>query len=106
MYAGIVNSLKQIVISAMKYFRYSINPLISYSFMIIGLMLFIPAIFVSVSPGFDYLLSSVAEDGKPVLSEDRIDLANQLYEDEMLPNEVSHCNQDEDGIHWLTPPPS
>ncbi|MCK5375378.1 MAG: winged helix-turn-helix transcriptional regulator [Alphaproteobacteria bacterium] len=92
MYTVIVNSLKQIVISAMKYFRYSINPLISYSFMIIGLMLFIPALFVSVSPGFDHLLSSVAEDGKPVLSEDGIDLANQLYEDEMLPNQAHYQN--------------
>jgi hypothetical protein len=54
----IVNSIKSIIIVIIKSIRQWINPLFSYSFMVVGLMLFIPAVFISVSPGFDLLFNS------------------------------------------------
>ncbi|TQD25871.1 winged helix-turn-helix domain-containing protein [Methanolobus vulcani] len=54
----IVNSIKSIIIVIIEAIRQWINPLFSYSFMVVGLMLFIPAVFISVSPGFDLLFNS------------------------------------------------
>lgn len=77
------------VSGTIKSIKCSINPLFSYSFMVIGLMLFIPAVFVSVSPGFGPVLNSVVEVSvnKPHLSDDQMVEANQLYEQELLPNQ-------------------
>lgn len=84
-----VKSLKSVVSGTINSIKCSINPLFSYSFMVIGLMLFIPAVFVSVSPGFDPVLNSVVEVSvsKPHLSDDQMVEANQLYEQELLPNQ-------------------
>lgn len=84
-----VNSLKSNASRTVKSIKRSINPLLSYSFIILGIMLFIPAVFVSVSPGFNPILNSVAEVSvsKPHLSDDQMVEANQLYEQELLPNQ-------------------
>jgi DNA-binding HxlR family transcriptional regulator len=54
----IVNSLKSMIIMIIESVKQWINPLFSYSFIVIGLMLFIPAVFISVSPEFDLLFNS------------------------------------------------
>lgn len=82
-----VKSLKSLVIVIVKSTKRSMNPMFSYSLMVIGLMLFVPAAFISVSPQFDSLSNSVAYVDRPHISIDQMAQANQLYEKELLPNQ-------------------
>lgn len=87
------NSLKSLVVVAAKCIKRSINPMFSYSLIVVGLMLFIPAVFISASSGFDPILNSVADVDTPHLSDDQIAQANQLYEKGLLPYQ-SHYQGD------------
>ncbi len=80
-----VNSLKSLIVVAAKCIKRSINPMFSYSLIVVGLMLFIPAVFISASAGFDPILNSVADADTPHLSDDQIAQANQLHEKGLLP---------------------
>ena len=80
-----VNSLKSLVVVAAKCIKRSINPMFSYSLIVVGLMLFMPAVFISASSGFDPILNSVADVDTPHLSDDQIAQANQLHEKGLLP---------------------
>ena len=82
-----LKSLKSLVIVIVKSTKRSMNPMFSYSLMVIGLMLFVPAAFISVSPQFDSLSNSVAYVDRPHISIDQMAQANQLYEKELLPNQ-------------------
>lgn len=82
-----VNSLKSLVVVAAKCIKRSINPMFSYSLIVVGLMLFIPAVFISASSGFDPVINSVADVNTPHLSDDQIAQANQLHEKGLLPNQ-------------------
>lgn len=83
-------SLKALFTPTVTSIKNSINPIFSYSFIVVGLMIFIPAVFISVSPGFDPLLNSVAHVDKPLLSDDIIAQANYFYEEELLPNQQNY----------------
>ncbi len=82
-----LKSLKSLVTVTWKFIKRSMNPMFSYSLMVIGLMLFVPAAFMSVNPQFDSLSNSVAYVDRPHLSIDQMAQANQLYEKELLPNQ-------------------
>ncbi|HJH30696.1 MAG TPA: transcriptional regulator [Methanosarcinaceae archaeon] len=84
-----VKSLKSLVIVIVKSTKCSMNPMFSYSLMVIGLMLFVPAAFMSVNPQFDSLSNSVADMdvGRSYISIDQMAQANQFYEMELLPNQ-------------------
>ena len=82
-----LKSLKSLVIVIVRSIKCSMNPMFSYSLIVVGLMLFIPAAFISVSPQFDSLSNSVAYVNRPHLSVDQMAQANQLYEMELLPNQ-------------------
>ncbi len=75
---------------AAKCIKRSINPMYSYSLIVIGLILFMPAVFISASSGFDPILNSVADVDTPYLSDDQIAQANQLYEKGLLPYQSHH----------------
>lgn len=82
-----VKSLKSLVIVIVKSTKRSMNPMFSYSLIVIGLMLFVPAAFLSINPQFDSLSNSVAHFDRPSISIDQMAQANQLYEKELLPGQ-------------------
>jgi len=82
-----VKSLKSLVIVIMKSTKRSMNPMFSYSLIVIGLMLFVPAAFLSINPQFDSLSNSVTQVNRPYISIDQMNQANQLYEKELLPGQ-------------------
>ncbi|AKB76622.1 hypothetical protein MSHOH_0139 [Methanosarcina horonobensis HB-1 = JCM 15518] len=73
--------------SVLKAGRKSLNPIFCYSFLILGFLLFIPAVFTLMHPAFDSTLDSAARISLNELTPEEISLANELYEKEMLPNQ-------------------
>lgn len=82
-----VKSLKSLVIVIVKSTKRSMNPMFSYSLIVIGLMLFVPAAFLSINPQFDSLSNSGTQVNRPYISIDQMDQANQLYEKELFPGQ-------------------
>lgn len=74
-------------VSALKKSRKALNPIFCYSFLILGLLLFIPSMFSLVHPSFGPTLDSAAKIGLTELSPEEISFVNNLYEKEMLPNQ-------------------
>lgn len=72
---------------ALKTGKKTLNPIFCYSFLVLGFLLFIPATFSLVHPSFDPTLDSAARIGLKELTPEEINLVNNLYEKEMLPNQ-------------------
>lgn len=87
-----INYVRLTLSDTLKSAKLSLNPIFSYFFLIAGILLFMPAVFVSVSPGFDSLVGSIADADRSYshISANEMAQANNLYEAEMLPNQQNY----------------
>lgn len=100
---GFLSALPARGVSALKACRKALNPIFCYSLLIMGLLLFIPAVFSLAHPSFDPTLDSVARLGLKELTPEEISLANDLYAKEMLPNQRNYQGNDDLLMYYLHP---
>jgi len=81
---SLLSVIKGRISSTPKAIRKSLNPILCYFFLILGLLFFIPAVFSFAHPAFDSTIDSAARIMAYEMTPEEISLANELYENEML----------------------
>lgn len=82
------------VTSVLKAGRKASKPAFCYLFLILGLLLFIPAVFSLAHPAFDSTLNSAARIRVYEMTPEEISFANDLYAKEMLPDQRNFQEND------------
>ena len=92
--SSLFSGVKGRMTSVLKTSRKASNPVFCYFFLILGLLLFIPAVFSLAHPAFNSTLDSAARIGNYEMTPEEINLANDLYAKEMLLDQRNYLGND------------